>query len=84
MTFSIKDLVTFTEEILIGKTSFLCSVQGNIFFFLSGFSFKDTGDSQDSRGREGTSFIPFYHFLLITNIQTFICNFAYEMTTTYF
>ena len=33
MTFSIKDLVTFTEEILIGKTSFLCSVQGNIFFF---------------------------------------------------
>ena len=28
----------------------------NILFFLSGFSFTDTEDSQDSRGREGTIF----------------------------
>ena len=28
----------------------------NFFFFLSGFSFTDTGDSQDSKGREGTIF----------------------------
>ena len=28
----------------------------DIIFFLSGFSFTDTGDSQDSRGREGTIF----------------------------
>ena len=28
----------------------------NFFFFLSGFSFTDTDDSQDSRGREGTIF----------------------------
>ena len=27
---------------------------GDSFFFLSGFSFTDTDDSQDSRGREGT------------------------------
>ena len=27
-----------------------------VFFFLSGFSFTDTNDSQDSRGREGTIF----------------------------
>ena len=27
-----------------------------IFFFLSGFSFTDTDNSQDSRGREGTIF----------------------------
>ena len=27
-----------------------------VFFFLSGFSFTDTDDSQDSRGREGTIF----------------------------
>ena len=27
-----------------------------IFFFLSGFSFTDTDDSEDSRGREGTIF----------------------------
>ena len=31
--------------------SFFCFI-----FFLSGFSFKDTDDSQDSRGREGTNF----------------------------
>ena len=27
-----------------------------VFFFLSGFSFTDTDDSQDSKGREGTTF----------------------------
>ena len=27
-----------------------------VFFFLSGFSFTDTGYSQDSKGREGTTF----------------------------
>ena len=54
------------------------------FFFLSGFSFTDTDDSQDSRGRERTIFIPLYHFHPLTNIQIFICNFACEMTITYF
>ena len=28
------------------------------FFILSGFSFTDTGDSQDSRVKQGTIFIP--------------------------
>ena len=27
----------------------------------------------------GTIFIPFYHFHPLMNIQTFICNFAYEI-----
>ena len=54
------------------------------FFFLSGFSFTDTDDSHDSRGREGTIFYSLYHFHPLTNIQTFICNFAREMTITYF
>ena len=27
-----------------------------VFFFLSGFSFTDTDDSQDNRGRKGTMF----------------------------
>ena len=53
-------------------------------FFLSGFSFTDTDDSQNSRRREGPSFISLYHFHSFTNIQTFICNFACEMTITYF
>ena len=48
-------------------------------FFLSEFSSTDTGDSQDSRGREGTTFystLPLYQFHPLTNIETFICNFA--------
>ena len=31
----------------------------------------------------GPSFIPLYHFHPLTNIQTFICSFACEMTITY-
>ena len=54
------------------------------FFFLSGFSFTGTGNSQDSRGRRGPFFIPLYHFHPFTNIQTFMGNFAHEMTITYF
>ena len=53
-------------------------------FFLSGFSFTDTDNSQGSRGRRGPSFIPLYHFDPLTNIQTFICNFAREITITCF
>ena len=44
------------------------------------FSF---GDSQDSMGRKGKTFIPLYHFCPLTNIQTFIRSFAYEMTSLY-
>ena len=51
-----------------------------LFFFLSGFSFTDT---DKSKGR-GPFFIPLYHFHPLTNIQTFICNFAREMTIAYF
>ena len=54
------------------------SLKNSCLFFLSGFSFTDTDDSQDSRGREGTIFysIPLYHSHPLTDIQTFICNFA--------
>ena len=54
-------------------------------FSPSGFSFTDTDDSQDSKGKEGTicySTLPLYHPL--TNIYTFICDYACEMTVTYF
>ena len=54
------------------------------YFFISRFSFKDTDSSQDCRGRKETIFIPLYPFHPLTNIQKFICNFACEMTTTYF
>ena len=42
-------------------------------FFLPGFSFTDTGDSQGSREREGTILIPICHFHPLKNIQTFTC-----------
>ena len=35
-------------------------------------------------GQQEPSVIPLYHFHSLTNIHTFICNFAYEMTITYF
>ena len=50
-------------------------------FFLSGFSsqtltiYRTTGE-----GRK-PSFIPFHHFHPLTNIETFICNFACDMAT---
>ena len=44
-------------------------------FFLSGFSFTDTDDRTAGEGR-GTSFIPLYQLHPLTNIQTFIWNFA--------
>ena len=55
----------------------------SVFFFFF-FFFSDTDDSQDSRGREGAIFIPLYHIQQFMGIQTFICNFACEMTATYF
>ena len=41
------------------------------YFFPLEFSFTDTDDSQGSRGREGTIFIPLYHFYLLSNIDRF-------------
>ena len=40
--------------------------------------------SRGSRGRERDHLIPIYHFHPLTNIETFICNFAREMIITYF
>ena len=55
------------------------------FFFLSRFSFTDTDDSQDSRGRNVIIFL--FHSTFSTRSRTlrhFICNFASEMTITFF
>ena len=51
------------------------------FFFYQGFlSWTLTTQRIAGEGR-GPSFIPLYHFHPLTNIQTFICNFACEMTS---
>ena len=55
------------------RISLVCT---RMFFFLSGFSSQTlTIHSSVGEGR-GPSFIPLYHFHLLTNIETFICNFA--------
>ena len=49
-----------------------------ICYILSGFSFTDTDDSQDSREKESSNFIPLYHFHLLTSSQApFICSFLF-------
>ena len=48
-------VMVFENAILIWKFWF-DNIEPWQFFFLSGFSFTDTDDSQDSKGREGTIF----------------------------
>ena len=54
------------------------------FFFYQGFLSKTLTTHRTAREGRGPSSIPLYHFQPLTNIQTFICNFACEMTITYF
>ena len=54
------------------------------FLFSIRLFFHKTDDSQASRGKEATIFLPLYHFYQVTNIQVFMYNFACEMTTTCF
>ena len=54
------------------------------FFFLSGFSSQTMTIHRTAEEGRGPSSIPLYHFHPLTNIETFICNFACEMTITYF
>ena len=54
------------------------------FFFLSGFSSQTLTIHRIAGEGRGPSFTSFYHFHPLTNIETFICDFACEMTITYF
>ena len=54
------------------------------FFFYQGFLSKILTINRTAGEGRGPSFIPFYHFNPLANIETFICNFACEMTMTYF
>ena len=59
--------------------------QWNIYiFFYQGFLSWIMMTHRTAREERGPSSIPLYHFHPLTNIQTFICNFACEMTITYF
>ena len=54
------------------------------FFFYQGFLLQTLTTHRAAGEGRGLSFIPLYHFQPLTNIQTFICNFACETTITYF
>ena len=78
------NIIYIISYIIIRPIPSLMNVTISELFFPLEFSFTDTEDSQDSKGREGPSFIPLYHFHPLTKSQTFICNFACEMIITYF
>ena len=54
------------------------------FFFYQGFLSRTLTTHGTAGEGRGPFFIPLYHFQPLTNIQTFICYFACEMTITYF
>ena len=54
------------------------------FFFCQGFLHRHRTIHRTAEEGRGPFFIPLYHFHPLTNIETLICNFACEMTTTYF
>ena len=54
------------------------------FLFYQGFLSQTLMIHRTAWEGRGLSFIPLYHFHPLTNIETFICNFACEMTITYF
>ena len=55
-----------------------------VLFFYQGFLSWTLATHKTAGKVRGPSFIPLYHFHQLTDIQTFICNFASEMTITYF
>ena len=61
-----------------------CRFSGGAFFFLSGFLSQTLTTHRTAGEGRKPSFIPLYYFHPLTNIQTCICNFACEMTITYF
>ena len=77
--------ITFFKKLILYSTT-MSNVNGvrmrkfyiSLTYFFSAFSF---ADSEDNMGREKTIFIPLSHIYTLTNIQTFICSFASEMTT---
>ena len=66
----------YKETYLDNKKKIKCksSLQ---WFFLSGFSFTDTGDLRESSEREEIIFSPLNLFQQLTNIQTLTSNFIH-------
>ena len=71
---------TLQDHSLKHKWRYNVKVSQECVSFLSRFSFIETSDSQDSRRKEGTIFIPVCHFHQLSNIQTFISSVSCEIT----
>ena len=56
----------------------------DIYFFSVRVFFHRHWQFIEQQGKRGDHFFPLYLFHPLTNIETFICNFASEMTMTYF
>ena len=54
-----------------------------LFFFYQGFLAQTLTTHRTTGEGRGPSFIQLYHFHPLSNIQTCVCSFAYEMTITY-
>ena len=72
-------IITVIIQLLVLNVNYLSS-----FFFLSGFSLQTLATDRTAGEGRGPSFIPLYHFHPLAIIETFICNFACEMTITSF
>ena len=70
MTFFLRSFFSFLVDLLhlVDARLFF------LFFLVSRFSFTDTVDSQNSKGREETTLIPLYLLHLLMNILAFICS----------
>lgn len=78
MTFHLNDLL-YSYAKSLDELAYL--FKEKTYLFLSEFSFSGNDDSQDNRKRQRTILIPMYHFHPLTNMHTFICSLASEMTT---
>ena len=76
-----KDLIAQT---IINKTYKKKYTKEFVFFFYQDFLSQTLTTHRTAGEGRGPSFIPLYHFHPLTNIQTFICNFARGMTIIYF
>ena len=56
----------------------------SLIFFLGVFLSPTLTTQRAAVERRGPSFTPLYYLHPLTNVQTFICNFACEMTITFF
>ena len=78
------DLLNLLKKTLMENFIFCAVSRDNELLTPSGFYFTDTDNSRDNRGRGRTIFILLFHFQPLANIQKIICNYACEMTITYF